>query len=209
MKKLIKKIEERKKSPLKRMIENRIKEFIYFREKGSNEEIFSELCFCFLTANFQAEKSWKIQKDIGEGFWEFSLIELEKELKSLGHRFWPQRAKRIFDARWAKETIKSKIKEIESENEIRTWLVKNFKGLGMKESSHFMRNIGFFDVAIIDKHIINLLVEENLIERPKTLTTKKYIEIENLLKKIANKTNLTLGELDLYLWYEKTGKILK
>lgn len=79
----------------------------------------------------------------------------------------------------------------------------------MKESSHFLRNIGYFDVAIIDKHIINLLVSEELIEKPKTISVKKYLDIEKLLRELAYKTELTLGELDLYLWSEETGKILK
>ena len=79
----------------------------------------------------------------------------------------------------------------------------------MKEASHFLRNVGYFDLAIIDKHIINLLVAENLIERPKSLSAKKYVEIENILRDLARETGTTLGELDLYLWYEQTGKVLK
>ena len=76
-------------------------------------------------------------------------------------------------------------------------------------NSHFLRNIGFDDFAIIDFHIIDVLVTYNLIERPKTLTKRKYLEIENTLRDIAKQTNLTLAELDLYLWYIETGKILK
>jgi len=83
------------------------------------------------------------------------------------------------------------------------------KGIGYKESSHFLRNVGFDDYAIIDFHIIDLLVKYQLIKRPKTITKNKYLEIEKILKKIAEKTNLTLAELDLYLWYMETGKILK
>jgi N-glycosylase/DNA lyase len=35
------------------------------------------------------------------------------------------------------------------------------------------------------------------------------MEIEKILKTIATQTNLTLAELDLYLWYMETGKIFK
>ena len=83
------------------------------------------------------------------------------------------------------------------------------KGLGYKEASHFLRNIGFDNYAIIDFHIIDILYDNKLIQKPKTITKNKYLEIEDLLKKIAKKTNLTLAELDLYLWYIETGKILK
>jgi len=209
MKKLIERIENLKNSELKKVVEERIKDFSKIRDSGTNNDLFLELCFCFMTANFQAEKSWKIQKEIGSGFWELSERELQLKLKEKGHRFWPQRGTRIYEARWLKNSISKKIKEFEDEKEIREWIVSNLKGLGMKEASHFLRNIGYFNVAIIDKHIINLLVFGGLVERPKTLTPKKYLEIEEILKEIAKKTNLSLGELDLYLWSEQTGKVLK
>ena len=52
-------------------------------------------------------------------------------------------------------------------------------------------------------------VKEELIERPKTITPKVYIQVENLLRELSGKVNINLGELDLYLWYEETGKVLK
>ena len=71
-------------------------------------------------------------------------------------------------------------------------MIKNIKGLGYKESSHFLRNIGFDDYAIIDFHIVDILVKHNLIERPKSLTKRKYLEIEDTLRDLARETNLTL-----------------
>lgn len=210
MKKLIEIVENlKKKEKLNESISKRMREFSKIREKGSNEDIFSELCFCLMTANFQAEKSWNIQKEIGSGFWKLSERELQDSLRERGHRFWPQRGTRIYFARPLKDLIKSKLEKFGNENESRKWLVENIKGLGMKEASHFLRNVGYFNVAIIDKHIINLLVSEELIERHKAISVKKYLEIEGILKKIADKTNLSLGELDLYLWSEQTGKVLK
>ena len=159
-----------------------------------------------MTANFNAYRSIKIQNEIKNGFKTFSESKLSKKLKELGHRFPNTRAKYIVESR--KHKLNEKIKTL-NEMELRDWLVNNIKGLGMKESSHFLRNIGYNNSAIIDFHIIDLLVKHNLITRPKTLTKKKYIEIENILKKIANKSKLKLSELDLYLWYMETGKVLK
>jgi len=81
----------------------------------------------------------------------------------------------------------------------------------MKEASHFLRNVGHKDYSIIDFHIVNFLVRHGLLEplKSKSLTKKKYLEIENILEKISEKTNLSLGELDLYLWFDETGKVLK
>jgi len=86
--------------------------------------------------------------------------------------------------------------------------VGGFGGICL-HNSHFLRNIGFDDYAIIDFHIVDVLSNHNLIKKPKTITKKKYLEIEDILKKLAKETNLTLAELDLYLWYMETGKILK
>ncbi|MBT7706457.1 N-glycosylase/DNA lyase [archaeon] len=203
---LIKKIKQVQSTHIEKQIEVRL---IEFRKIGRNKnKIFSELCFCLLTANFQAEKSWNIQKEIEDMFFDANLEDLRIELKARGHRFWPQRAERIILARESRDELIELIKT-KNESNIRNWLVKNIKGVGMKESSHFLRNIGFRGVAIIDFHIVDLLVAEGLIEKPKTITPKIYLEIEDVLKNLAKKSNMNLGELDLYLWYIETGKVLK
>ncbi|WXG44715.1 MAG: LAGLIDADG family homing endonuclease [Promethearchaeati archaeon SRVP18_Atabeyarchaeia-1] len=76
-------------------------------------------------------------------------------------------------------------------------------------NSHFLRNVGYTDCAIIDFHILDILARWGLIDRPKTLTKQKYFEIEDVLRRIGARSGLSLGELDLYLWYMETGKVLK
>ena len=200
-------IENLKKSPIKEVVDKRMKEFEAFGNK-KQDEVFSELCFCLLTANFQAEKCIQIQAEMSRDFEVISKEELAKKLKQIGHRFWPQRAERIVEARDCKTELCSLVFK-KSGKDMRDWLVKTVKGLGMKESSHFLRNVGYKDLAIIDFHIVDLLEREKLIERPKTITPKKYLEIEEVLAKLGKEANLNLAELDLYLWYLETGKILK
>jgi N-glycosylase/DNA lyase len=207
MKKLIQKIEELKNTNIKVTIDNRIQEFKKINKK-SNNELFNELCFCLLTANFNAEKSIKIQENIGECFLTDSKEEIAQNLKKYGHRFPNARADYIIKSKKCKEEL-NKVMNFYDKQSIREWIVDNVKGIGYKESSHFLRNIGFDDYAIIDFHIIDLLVKHEIIKKPKTITKNKYLEIEKILKRIAEKTNLTLAELDLYLWYIETGKILK
>jgi N-glycosylase/DNA lyase len=43
----------------------------------------------------------------------------------------------------------------------------------------------------------------------KGLTKRRYLEYERLLKEVADLVGMALGEMDLYLWYRKTGKVLK
>jgi len=205
---LVKLVEQLKISEIKSVIDSRMMEFEELGKKQS-DEIFKELCFCFLTANFSAVGGIKIQKEIGNGFLHLSEDELAGKLSSSGHRFPNARAGFIVEARKYKDNIKNILNSFSNGREARPWLVNNVKGLGMKEASHFLRNIGYKDIAIIDFHIVDLLAREGLIEKPKTLSVKKYLETENLLEKISKKTGLNLGELDLYLWYKETGKVLK
>lgn len=210
MQKLIQKIENLKSSKIKKVIDEKMSSFENLGKKSSNE-IFKELCFCFMTANFSAQGGINIQNEINNDFLTLSEKDLAQKLLELGHRFPNARAKYIIESRKHKNTLKEILQNFPDEFSAREWIVKNIKGIGMKEASHFLRNIGYKNLAIIDFHIIDLLAKHNLIEKPKnkSLTPKKYLEIENILEEIAQKTNLNLGELDLYLWYEETGKILK
>ena len=187
-----------------------MKEFSELGKKNSNE-LFKELCFCFMTANFSARGGIKIQNAVADGFLHLSEEELAKKLQELGHRFPNARAKFVILARPHKDNLKETLQNLKDEIKMREWIAENIKGIGMKEASHFLRNIGYKNLAIIDFHIIDLLAKHNLIEKPKnkSLSSKKYVEIENVLKKISEKTNLSLGELDLYLWFLETGKVLK
>jgi len=200
-------VEELKKSDVQKLVEQRIVEF----EKngaGSPEELFSELCFCLLTANFNAERTIKIQDDLSVGFLTLPEKQLASKLKALGHRFPNARADYIVKARQKSIDLMSVLSELKGD-ELRKWLVENIKGLGLKEASHFLRNVGFKDYAIIDFHIIDLLVKHDLIARPKTLSPNRYLKIENVLKGLGEELDLNISELDLYLWYLETGKILK
>jgi len=192
---------------VKKQVDARLKEFKSAGRKDA-EEIFKELVFCLMTANFTAEKSIKIQKEIGNGFLTLSEKELANKLKSLGHRFPNARAKYIVEARKHISDLPAVLK-IKDKDKIREWFVKNVKGLGYKEASHFLRNIGFEDFAIIDFHIVDFLVKFGLVEEPKTITSKKYLEIERILLKVGKRSGLNMAELDLYMWYCETGKILK
>jgi N-glycosylase/DNA lyase len=204
MQELVAKINEVKNSDVSTIVEQRIKEF------EQVNDLFNELCFCLMTANFQAQKCIALQEEIDRGFHNWEEEKLRRFLKERGHRFWPQRAKHIVNARTHKPILKDLMKK--DSKEARKWLAENVDGLGFKEASHFLRNCGKKDVAIIDFHIIDLLNNEGLISfdrRGRSLTPKVYLEIEGFLEGLAKKLGLDLARLDLYLWYIETGKVLK
>ena len=201
MNKLFFEINRLRNSTLKQEVDKRLTQF------RTNEDWFSELCFCLLTANTSAELGIKVQNELGyDGFTIFKdEEELAIRLKKAKYRFYNKRAHYI--------SLANKYKDIKSiiENKVgkREWLVQNIKGLGYKESSHFLRNVGYFDYAILDKHVLNLLKENLLLEKIPTMNRVKYEEIEKILDKLAKKLEMSQGELDLYLWFMKTGKVLK
>ena len=207
-KELVKKVSALRLGDVSKTVAERMREFRALRRKG-NRDWFSELCFCILTANSTAKLGIKIQRELGaNGFSTLSREGLTWALKRAGHRFYNTRARFILEAR--KFSNLKRIIKFDSTDRAREWLVKNVKGIGPKEASHFLRNVGHDDVAILDRHVLSLMREHGLIEQaPRTLGMKKYLEIEGRLKELAKKVAISLGELDLYLWYLKTGEVLK
>ncbi len=196
-----------KQSTLKKQVDARMREFSKMR-KSNEKTLFKEMCFCIMTANYNAERAIAIQQAVGDGFITLPPSRLAQKLKILGYRYPNTRAKYITEARKHIRKIKDVLKTLDKE-ERRQWIVKNVKGLGMKEASHFLRNIGYTDYAIIDFHIIDVLVQYGLLKKPKTLNKERYLMVEQILREIGAKTKMNLSELDLYMWYTETGKILK
>ena len=205
---LAKLIGKLKSSEVSELVAEKMREFKELGKKG-NEVWFSELCFCILTANSTAKLGLKIQGELGDGFLTLPKKELTRRLKEFGHRFYNKRADFIVSARKF-DRMKDIITKFSDAKRARGWLVENVDGIGWKEASHFLRNVGFEDVAILDRHILALMREQGLIEQvPRTLTRRRYLEIEEKLRELAEKVDLSLAELDLYMWYLKTGQVLK
>lgn len=187
-----------------KLIDQRIAEFQQLHKAG-NDQWFSELCFCILTANSQAKKAIAIQTELGaSGFLNKTQSEIAQTLRRHAHRFHNNKAKYIVEARKFKN-IKDLLTGLTSQ-EAREFLVKNIKGLGFKEASHFLRNVGYTDVAIVDRHILRFLAKYNLIKNiPKVINKKTYLECENILKSFDARQD----KLDLIIWCHMTNNILK
>ena len=186
-------------------------------DKNDDERIFEELCFCILTANTSAEMGMKAIDKIRDLLMEGRVEEMSKNLEGI-YRFNNLRPAYIMHTRnYLKNDLNFKLKEkIESlrysREELRDFFAFNegIKGLGYKEASHFLRNIGFKGYAILDKHILNSLFEFGVIEELKRPSTReKYREIEQKMVLFSNEIRIPMDELDLLLWSRKNGKILK
>ena len=193
-------------SEISEIVQQRVKAFESLRN-SSEEILYSELCFCILAANTSAELGLRTQTMVGpKNFLTMERDELRNLLKSIHYRFYNVRSRFITENRWVAERLPSLVRN-EKPWELREFLVENLKGIGYKEASHFMRNVGIFDFAILDKHILRMLSEES---EPKKITSpSRYYEYERELIEKCSEFSLKPGILDLYLWYIATGKIIK
>ena len=197
-------------------IKKRLSEFKNIIAEADDNRLFEELAFCICTAGASAKMGLKSVEAMRDHLPSGSLKKLQKKLDGV-HRFPNARPRYIIHTRdYLKSEHDFKIRELilsfEDPLERRDFFAKNknIKGIGYKEASHFLRNIGFSGYAILDKHILNTLYELKIIKEPKPPTNRdKYLEVEDKLKDFANDIGIHVDELDLLLWSEKTGEILK
>ncbi len=190
------------------IIESRARDFRRIGS-GTKEELFGELCFCLLTANTSAEMGIRTQSLIGiDGFINYEPQYLAKELKRIKYRFYNVRSEFIASARWILDELPALLK-MKDRPALREYLVENVKGIGYKEASHFLRNVGVFDFAILDKHIMGMLSREYNFRMPKAVSRKEYYRNEETIVDLASRVDLEPGIFDLYMWKIATGKIIK
>ena len=191
------------------LVERRIREFEALGKYGDELDLFSELSFCVLTANWSAERGIKAQEFIGKAnFAKLSFEELLEKLREVGHRYPISRTRFIVENR----RLIGKLRSIweKPSREARKILVGEAKGIGWKEASHFLRNTGKLDLAILDKHILKFLLNEGIIkEIPKGWTQRKYEEIEEKFIELSSLLGKAPGEVDLYIWFLLKGKVEK
>lgn len=192
-------------------IEKKLNYFVKKSQKLNKKEILKELCFCILTPQSKAEICWDCIKRLNtEKLLLFGTKDqIRKHLK--GVRFYRTKAESIIKARTLLKDVIDILKKEKDPKIIRKYLVKNIRGLGMKEATHFLRNIGRSnDLAILDRHILRRLHKLGIIEKvPQSLSVKKYIEIEKKMQKFAKKIKIPVSHLDLLFWYQETGRIFK
>jgi N-glycosylase/DNA lyase len=190
----------------KSAIQSRLEQFRGLDEK----DYIKEFVFCLLTPQSNAQRCWEAVEEI------FSLDKNEineekiREILSRKTRFHNTKAKRVLEAEKNWKKIKSELgsKDILS---LRNWLAENVNGYGLKESSHFLRNVGLSgnEVAILDRHILRNLKEAGAIPEEKIKSKKNYLEIEKAFKEFSGKVGIPIDELDLLWWSKENGEIFK
>lgn len=175
-------------------------------------EYFYELAYCILTPQSTAINAGKAVEALKAERFAERHIDAAPILFRKQHyiRFHNTKACRLDEVKEKYGGILAALRNGSSSPQLRSWLVFNVKGLGWKEASHFLRNIGHRDLAILDRHILKNLKKHGVLRAlPKTLTQKRYLAIEQKFRRFAGDMGIAMDELDLLFWSNETGEILK
>jgi N-glycosylase/DNA lyase len=199
-------------------IRARLDQFREVWRDGSNARLWEELVFCIFTAGASARMGFRAVEAIRPFLMDGTHADMTQALRNAGaHRFPVERPGYIVITRsYLREhcglALREKLQSFADPIERRDWLAreKRIKGLGYKESSHFLRNIGLMGHAILDKHVMSCLTDLGVVETPKPPATRaRYLETEERLRSFAREIRIDFDELDLVLWSMKTGEVLK
>ncbi len=198
-------------------IRARLAEFATIGEQGTDALLFEELVYCIFTAGCSARMGLNSIARVRNHIHKSSHLKIEHLLMG-AHRYPRARARYIIHTRNylrsdCRMSLRMRLDSYGDDAIARRDFFaanKGIKGIGYKEASHYLRNIGYRGYAILDKHILNTLFEFGIIDDPKPPTTKKkYLVIEETMREFAAAIKIDFDELDLLLWSNKTGEILK
>ena len=197
-------------------IKQRLSEFEMIWKEGSDARLWEEMVFCFFTGGCSAKMGLRSVDAVRPLLRRGSQPAIANALSGV-HRYPNARAHYVFASRsFLKQhcnlELRKKLESFDCRLARRDWLVKEkgIKGLGYKEASHFLRNIGLKGYAILDKHVLKCLAELKIIDEPKPPNTRaRYLTVESKLRELTERVGIDFDELDLVLWSIKTGTILK
>jgi N-glycosylase/DNA lyase len=202
----------------KKTIEKRLNEFNKIWKNASDEKLFEELCYCLCTSREKAKNALNAIENLKaiNYFTQGNENAVMKAVKSGGIALYPQKTKNIIMARekYFPDTRNKLSAAFFTDGDIiktRAKLAEEISGIGFKEASHFLRNIGRGQsTCILDTHVLNQLVEYGLINaKPKTLTKTGYLEIERIMIKFAKKQGIPIDALDLVFMLVENPEVTK
>jgi N-glycosylase/DNA lyase len=176
-------------------------------------EYFYELAYCLLTPQSSAAHAEQAVAQLHAAGFRSQPIDPEPILRRKEQyiRFHRTKTRHLLHMKEQFSDIIQKLSEPASAFDLREWLVMHIIGLGYKEATHFLRNIGKNDgLAILDRHILRTLQQLGVVDSiPNSISKKQYLEIELRFKIFANNIGIVLDVLDLVFWSMGTGEIRK
>ncbi|RMF36439.1 MAG: DNA lyase [Chlorobiota bacterium] len=190
-------------------IERRLEEF---KAPKSTHDIFYEFCYCICTPQSKARNAWQVVEKLRAAQFYEQGFDPTPVFANPAHyiRFHRTKARRLLALRTQFGAIGAALAQQSTSQELRRWIAQNVAGFGLKEASHVLRNLGRFDVAIVDRHILRNLVRYGVLARAEQPRTEaQYRIIERAFVNFARTCGIELQALDLLLWAIETGEVLK
>ncbi len=202
-------------------------------ESGDDTDLFAELAFCLLTPQSGArrcEQALERLKKSG-GLFHGGFDEICPDLNIV--RFKNNKTRYLIEARetfWNNGgSLRKFLVESGDIPSMRKSLVDRVRGIGYKEASHFLRNIGLGEeLAILDRHVLRVMARLGLLGSgmagkgagtgrraaghsviPQSISGRKYCDLEKRLQGYATRAGVPMGHLDFVLFYMATGDIFK
>jgi N-glycosylase/DNA lyase len=173
--------------------------------------IWQKLAFCILSSNSRYEAALSAHQSLfaSPNLFRSANIDLEELCSDIlsrisGIRFARKRSQYLASS-W--QTLNKYYPDLvslfsseEDENVIRQFVVSIFQGIGMKQASMFLRDIGVSrNLAIVDVHILRFIHEHAGVKyNPAKMS--EYIMAEKYLIEVAEAHKTSLASFDIALW---------
>lgn len=177
------------------------KVFAHFGKEKYDVDIFYCMVFCLCAPQTTFKGNMKVNAILREMDYynvDISQKVLEELLKPV--RYNVTKAKFLKAARERFKSVLEVVrdKEFFTPYEKREKLMKLIKGFGYKTTSHFMRNCGDQELAIIDVHVLKFL-------KTYGVEDKDYKKLEAEFQRIAREEGVTTAQLDAIVWQRYSG----
>jgi len=187
----------------------RLQDFLNVPQK----DWFYEACYCILTPQSKAVHAEIVVKKLIDAHFECEEYDPLPLLRNPEHyiRFHNQKTKNLHELKEQFPEIINIILQLRNDPlMLRDVLTERIRGFGMKESAHFMRNIGVFGPTILDRHILKHLLAcgIHIAENPPT-SKATYLKIEQAWLQYCKHVQIDMEAMDLLFWSMETGFILK
>jgi len=185
-----------------------------FERRSKVQDVWSSLLFCILSSQVRATTATHaVQVILGEvPFFEESLssVDVYNRLNSIlrrgdvRHRFPETRSQQIANSWFAFAQVKDEfygyLDSFSAEKDARVAVAERFPGLGFKQASMFLRDVGYSArLCVIDTHIL-WYCERMSLPLQGALTTKRYLEVEEHLLALADTFGVAPNVFDSAVW---------
>lgn len=122
-----------------------------------------------------------------------------------GYRFPRARATQLAGARdaIARKSLRKRLMNENNPRKMREELIHDIPGVGPKQASMFLRNVGWsYELAILDSHVLRFFALKNLLSSPSVNigSVRSYERTERIAINYAGTIGYQVGYLDWAIW---------